>query len=184
MSSAWSRSGSAPWIAGVGRAGAGAVVDPSSSFITVWISERTESWTLRISRSAPPTWRPTSGRRFGPNTTNATTRMTRISAGPRFMCEPRATLKAAERARSYCPPATLNGSATPVEVVDQTSHAVAFGPHFDDREPQVASYVVETGHGRIDAAGRPLREQRDERRTHRDEQQHEHPGRHWRATLV
>ena len=45
----------------------------------------TESWTFLSSRSAPPTWRPTSGSRFGPKTTNAMTRTTRISAGPRLI---------------------------------------------------------------------------------------------------
>ena len=34
---------------------------------------------------AAPTWRPTSGRRCGPKTRSATTRMTRISSGPTFM---------------------------------------------------------------------------------------------------
>ena len=36
----------------------------------------------RTSAMALPTWRPASGRRFGPRTMRATTRMTRISAGP------------------------------------------------------------------------------------------------------
>src|ERR671932_2472321 len=47
---------------------------------------RISSWKLcdhfRTSAMARPTWRPASGRRLGPSTIRATTRMTRISAGP------------------------------------------------------------------------------------------------------
>src|SRR4029079_18152129 len=54
-----------------GGGGAAAYVGASSSWwITLLISSRTVSWTLRSSRRPRPTWRPTSGSRFGPKTSN------------------------------------------------------------------------------------------------------------------
>ncbi len=48
------------------------------SVVTSWVQRRTSAMAL-------PTWRPASGNRFGPRTIRATTRMTRISAGPRLV---------------------------------------------------------------------------------------------------
>src|SRR5581483_3654571 len=66
---------------GAGAAGGGGWGSPSRS-MTLEISAWTADDQCRTSDTKRPIWRPASGRRLGPSTTRATTRMTRISAGP------------------------------------------------------------------------------------------------------